>query len=153
MPPGFSVDSHIHVCVYVCMYACMHVCVYACMYVCVYVCIHVRMYVCMCVCVCDCLQENRAQRGTRKRQENIDQILKNESNKPTKGNSQVKYIGNILNYGNKTWRAQYLDVCVYVCVYVCMHVCVCMYVYMYVCMYVYMYVCICVRAQENMTFG
>ncbi len=87
MPPGFSVDSHIHVCVYVCMYACMHVCVYACMYVCVYVCIHVRMYVCMCVCVCDCLQENRAQRGTRKRQENIDQIFKNESNKPTKGNS------------------------------------------------------------------
>ncbi len=91
--PGFSVDSHIHVCVYVCMYACMYVCKYVCMHVCMCVCMYVFMYVCkyvcmcVCVCVCDCLQENRAKRGTRKRQENIDQILKNESNKPTKGNS------------------------------------------------------------------
>ncbi len=48
---------------YVCMYVC--VCMYACMYVCV--CMHV------CVYICDRLQENRAQRGVRK----IDRFLKN----------------------------------------------------------------------------
>ena len=49
------------------MYVCMYVCEYVCMYVCV--------YVCMYVCVCDCQKKKtRAQRGTRKRQENIDQI-------------------------------------------------------------------------------
>ncbi len=43
------------------------------MYVCIYVCECV--YVCMYVCVCDCQKKTtRAQCGTRKRQENIDQI-------------------------------------------------------------------------------
>ncbi len=43
------------------------------MYVCMCVCMSVCVYVC--VCVCDCQkQTNRAQRGTRKCQENIDQI-------------------------------------------------------------------------------
>ncbi len=52
------------------MYVC--VCMYVSMYVCEYVCMCVYMYVC--VCVCDCQKKPRAQRGTRKRQENIDQI-------------------------------------------------------------------------------